>query len=337
MTTHDNPGPGVSRPAPTFPRPAAPGRTKPLTYALHGLTISAYFPLDERPARTAGTEEIRLSWGKRGLSIPDRAPAGTLLAGYSRGAMRLRLAATKNGYTMRFPATCDFRISPDLSTIDVDTDRDADEGIVSLLFSGNVLSSILNLRGACVLHASAVQLHSFTVGFIGHSGSGKSSIAAALCAEGGKLVSDDTLRVEVIDGTLSCYAGGTRIRLRPNARWLADSFAPLSTRETVDGRLSLAPPTIDVAYVPLDALLVPTLVEHSAEQSLRRLSGQEALLMLLRNPRVAPWRTDDPIRRHFGVCAQIADRLPVFEVSVPWGKQMGSNLLMTLNQALDVS
>jgi hypothetical protein len=64
-----------------------------------------------------------------------------------------------------------------------------------LYLLGAALGVLLHQRRLTVLHASAVAVNGRIAAFIGDKGAGKSSTAAALCARGHSLVSDDLLAI----------------------------------------------------------------------------------------------------------------------------------------------
>ena len=100
------------------------------------------------------------------------------------------------------------------------------------VYAGNVLATVLELRGECILHASCVHVGGSTVAVVGDSGMGKSTVAALFCAEGAQLVSDDALRIDCADGNPICYRGTGQIRLRPAAARYAGSRGTSSSTPT---------------------------------------------------------------------------------------------------------
>ncbi|MBE0696051.1 MAG: hypothetical protein IH586_03925, partial [Anaerolineaceae bacterium] len=69
------------------------------------------------------------------------------------------------------------------------------EDAIRLFICGAILGVLLHQRGMTVLHASAVSIQGKVVAFIGDKSAGKSSTAAALCARGHPLVTDDLLAI----------------------------------------------------------------------------------------------------------------------------------------------
>ena len=74
----------------------------------------------------------------------------------------------------------------------IDPAPGVDEGSLRLFLLGNVLGTLAFLRGFLVLHGSAVAIDGRGVAFLGHSGEGKSTMAAAF-SEKNPLIADDVL------------------------------------------------------------------------------------------------------------------------------------------------
>lgn len=77
------------------------------------------------------------------------------------------------------------------------------EGVTHEMISPNILggcmSVILRQRGFLVLHASSVAIQGKVVAFLGHSGWGKSTLAAALHTHGHSVITDDVLAISLED------------------------------------------------------------------------------------------------------------------------------------------
>jgi hypothetical protein len=72
--------------------------------------------------------------------------------------------------------------------------------------------------GHLVLHASAVQLpDDRVVAFLGKSGRGKSTLAAAMHTRGSRLLSDDCIWLRAVDGRVQLVPGYTGLRLNDDS------------------------------------------------------------------------------------------------------------------------
>jgi hypothetical protein len=82
---------------------------------------------------------------------------------------------------------------------------------------GPVLGFVLRLRGINCLHASAVAIGGRAVAFVGASGSGKSSTAAAFARAGFAVLSDDVTPVTEHGGRFVAQPAYPRLRLWPES------------------------------------------------------------------------------------------------------------------------
>ncbi len=101
--------------------------------------------------------------------------------------------------------------------ITVDPDPDADLDLVRRYLIGVATALLLYQRRGIVLHASAVNIDGKGVVFLGGSGAGKSSMAAALMAKGHDLLVDDVTSIQIDVGTAWLYPGYPYIKLSDEA------------------------------------------------------------------------------------------------------------------------
>ncbi len=309
-------------------------------YLLHGLKVRSWVPFDgERPAR--GGPDLEVDWG-RPHRISDDVPAGAPVAELvAEGRRWYTAAAGEEAFRLRFHGVCDIVISRSLQTVRCHPDPSSDDGVVPILLAGTTLAFIQGLRGRCVLHASAVEVAGMAVGLLGHSGGGKSTTAALLCAAGARLVTDDAL-VLVPEGAPSCLAGTSSLRLRPAAWPVRELFASSPpSRLTADGRLAIYPQRSEAASLPLGAIVVPRPSRTARRVTARALTAADAFMQLARNPRIAGWRLDEPRLRQFQQLNRIVADVPLAIVDVPWGppfeKRAAVELLETLETLADVT
>ncbi|HEX5089011.1 MAG TPA: hypothetical protein VFV89_14485 [Nocardioides sp.] len=289
---------------------------------IYGLTVSSEVPLHHHRAVPAGTQvDLDVVLGGS-VSADDATPPGRVLLEL-RGNQSY-YAATVDGEVvrLRFFGSCDVVLDRCLTRATVHPVAGVDPDLLSVLVTGTLLAFVLTLRGETVLHASAVQIGDAALGFIGGSGMGKSTMATLLCAAGARLVTDDVLRLDATASPPTCALGATELRLRKGADLLSERFggAP-ALRITGDARSALAAEASTDEDLPLAGLVVP-LPDHSPERriaELRRLSSQEAMVVLSQFPRLVGWQDHEVLRASFHRLADVIDRVPVHAALLPWG------------------
>lgn len=319
-------------------RPADAGDTAWEHVVLYGLHVRTELPLhQERPADLATPVDVTVRRGRVLDAVEDPGEATVLLdyADEDRAFYTFyRLAS--GDHLLRFHGTCDVRVSADLATVHVDRLASADAGLTAILVCGAVLSFQLYLRGAAVLHGSAVDVGGRAVAFVGASGMGKSTMATLLCAAGGRIITDDVLRVD-LDGPPTVRLGATETRLRQGADGLMarfDGTGP-SSRRSADDRTVLRLGTGAADALPLAAIVVPWPDRENEHVAIERVAPTVAVFALITYARLLGWRDSAVVERHFAQVAQIAQAVPVFRARVPWGPPFPETLVEDLLAAID--
>ena len=221
---------------------------------------------------------------------------------------------------LRLHGVVDFVIAPDLRTVTAWRDPRCDPELYTLLIAGNLLATVLTLRGETVLHASSVERDGRAVAFVAHSGMGKSTLAALACARGARFVTDDLLRFEHrADGRVHSWPGGWENRLRRAPAEIL-GFAPEgAVRVSVDERRVWCPQATDRASTELVALVLPLLDRRCAELEVIPLGRAAASLRLAATPRLLGWTDRRGTASAFANLAGLVRVVPVFTARVPWG------------------
>ena len=309
---------------------------------IHGMRVRSSVPIPgaqssgRRTADLEGAPDLDVRWGES-KTVPFEAPPGRVLAAVALASgPGSSHAEQDDACVLRYHGVCDFRFVPGGRSLSVHRDPATDPEVVSALLSGSVIAFILSLQGHCVLHASAVDLGGVALSFVGGSGVGKSTLAAAMCAGGAAPFADDVLRLDAAaDGTL-CYAGTSEIRLRAGGEALA-ARVPGTHVRGIDGRTVLKPPASPSRRLPVRAFVLPRPSRKTAVVRARRLRPRDALLALIRYPRVQGWQVDEPLRRQFDALATVARVTPVYEMEVPWGPPFDEGLASAIRAGLEAA
>ena len=300
-------------------------------YRAHGLIVASEVSLP-LPEGAPGHPDLVLRRGAD-RSVPTARGEGEQLAELrnSNGKVFYRLTRDEGRALLRYPGLCDFSGDRDLREVTAHLRPGGDPGLIPVLAAGALLAVHLMLRHRLVLHASAVRLERQAVAFVGASGMGKSTLAAAMCGIGCELVADDVLHV---DGALRVHPGSTETRLRMGARELADAAPSHAVRTTADGRLALRPAAQVREPLPLAACVVPRPSREVDAVSVQRLAPGRALLRMCQFPRVLGWTDPASMSFTFQALGDLVESVPVFEATVPWGPPFRREVLSGLLEAV---
>jgi hypothetical protein len=167
-----------------------------------------------------------------------------------------------------------------------------------------VVPAALQCLGHETLHSSAVRLPQGVVGFCGHAGAGKSTLAMACALPDGEQWADDTLVMQVESGRVHAIPIAYDVALRP------PSIAHFGDRAG-----SVRVIRASGGPVPLRALF---LIERtSPSPAIQPLAPTVALQALL--PHACAFSMTDAVRRRLMVEQYLAlvDLVPVYRLSYP--------------------
>lgn len=164
---------------------------------------------------------------------------------------------------------------------------------------------------------------------VGDSGMGKSTLAALLCAQGARFLTDDLLRVQPDGPGVRCFPGTGEIRLRPGAAVLAAAFPATGPGTTPDGRTALRL-AMDRSMPPPGAIVLPRPSRRCQRLQLEQLSPSQALLALMASPRVQGLQQPEYLQHRLDTCTRLAAGVLVFQAEIPWGPPFPQDLAATL-------
>ncbi len=198
------------------------------------------------------------------------------------------------------------------------------------------LGDALAAGGECFLHAAAVELRGRRLLLIGDTGSGKSTVAAAVAACGGRVISDDSLILGRADRRPLVRAARRSLWLRPGSAALLPALHArgLASQEAADGRIRIdrerSPGAFRLSTEP-DCLILLERLSDGEGPVARPLAQAEALAALLRGTS-ALYVTDDRFadrrRRLFDIMTRFAEELPAIEL------RLGRSLLESTEECL---
>ena len=326
------------------PRTARPTTPPPLPQTrthIYGLVVDSEMELyQDRPAPDDQPTDVVITVGEPTAQGDDIAGGRLLLD--SLGAVeddkRYFAVERQDGdQILRFDGACDVEVSADLARMNVRRAVGAAPGMDSVLTSGAALSYQLYRRGHLLLHASGVEVDGRAWAFTGNAGWGKTSVAALLCGEGGELITDDVLRVDLDGEQPVARLGATELRLRSGSAGFVDRFdvGGPGVRSSADHREVLQLSDHAADRLPVAAVVIPQLDRHSVTPIAEALPPRAAVLTLLRFPRLLGWRDPNVLQQQFAGLSELVRRVPVVVVRIPWRQPFADDIGMSTLRAVE--
>lgn len=305
-------------------------------YSAYGLSIGCDFPLPElMPLEAVPNPDVRVRLADScGESLEPLESLECARANPVQAFCRLR----RNLAEIAWPDVGRFHLEMGRD-VRIEPAPEVPETTLRAHFEGPVLSMLLYQRGFLVLHASAAALFDLSdewgaVGFLGYSGDGKSTMAAALHARGHRMVSDDIVAVPLpgaaapLDSRFHLYSSAPAQRFPlvfpayPQLRLWPQSVRALGEDASVlpllyphqERRVRRVAQGFETAGVPLRALFV---LEESENLTLRRFTPAQAIVQLVQHSYCLNLGDPREAAAQFGKCGALAQTLPVFGLQRP--------------------
>lgn len=177
---------------------------------------------------------------------------------------------------------------------------------------GGCMSVILRQRGYLVLHASSVAMGSAAVAFLGSSGWGKSTLAAALHAKNCQVLTDDVMALRLESGSPEVIPSFPQCKLAPEAALalgrdpatLAPLFAHSYKRSyTFENGFQADPLPLKKIYI----------LAKGDEHSIAPMHPREVFAHLVSHTRAASTLFNPQVsQEHFRQCTQLLEQVPCY-------------------------
>ncbi len=217
----------------------------------------------------------------------------------------------------------EFLIAADGSTVVCHREPGMSYESFQVYLLGQALSFALLKRGFEPLHATAVVVDGRAVAFLGASGVGKSTLAAAFVRSGYRVLTDDVLVVQETGGRMMAHPGPTRLKLfSSTARRLAADVTGAVQMNGVTTKLviPLNDAHVHAGAVPLGAIYdvaLPAGKPGSQKLALTPLSRRHAAMALVRSGFNQRYVNRDRLSRQFAASVAVAEQIPVKTLSYP--------------------
>lgn len=211
-----------------------------------------------------------------------------------------------------------------------------DRGILPILAQGPGLSALLHQRGYLTLHASCVQMDRGAVAFMGGTGSGKSTMAAALHARGHTLVADDLTVVDNSGPQPEAYPGYPGLRLLADmAGNLGRGLGKPSDLDEDDQKIMyLVQEGLPKDPIPLRRIYLLT---EGSGKTMTPMSGHHATYELVKNSYWIRLLHDFRTSSYFLQCGRLCSQIPIMKLTRPKVTSMLPEIVRMVEQDLEMS
>lgn len=221
---------------------------------------------------------------------------------------------------IHFPAVGTFFINNG-NEIVISPIPDVEEKLWRLGLLGAALAVLLYQRGKLVLHSSAVDINGNAVAFVGNKGDGKSTMSAALCKAGHKLLVDDTVAINLTKSDKPIILSGfPQVKLYPDSVIAALNENPEGLADVASNyekRAKLVESFCEVNR-PLKAIYV---LKQGKSIKITKLSLQESLQHIITHSYMARFSTDwmksGTAISNFRQASELIKQVPIFFLERP--------------------
>ena len=294
-------------------------------YYLFGSTVRSNFPFQITLPPADGEPDLTLGFYP---GMPSGLPDGVEPIYESEihdvnGLPLARLYRLPDGYLLAMPEVADFVILK--NSLQCFPRTGEITSVETFLFQA-AMSFWLETTGRPVLHASCIAAADRAVAFLAFSGSGKSTLAAAFLQDGYRLISDDSLPVEISEQEVLAWPCHPRIKMTPEQARLfldeVDHLPPVNgfsskigvpVRETWSDSFSTTPKRLMCCYLP----------QHRPDQRgvvIEPVQGAGRVIELVRHSLVPRLTKAAGMQKdRFHLLHRMATRLQVCRLTYPSG------------------
>jgi hypothetical protein len=275
--------------------------SKTFPYLAYGLGIRAAMPLPELMAGERANE-ISIRYGR-----VDGLSSKTLEKGWGYSS------PTPQEDCLFWQGVGSFLVRGGTDVV-VDPSPLVDQKLLRLFVLGPVLAVLLRQRGCLLLHASAVAVADKAVLFVGSSGWGKSTMAAALHVRGHSLVTDDMAVLWVEESHPVVLPSFPQLKLWPEVLLSLGEDPEKLPRwnPNLEKRVRSAAHELSSTPLPIERIYV---LDEGEATEILPLSPQEAFVRLVRHTYGSDYGMQTSMgvgsASHFAKCTRLVDKVTV--------------------------
>ena len=285
-------------------------------YSVFGGVLETDITFPELRGAPSGPVTWSLRRGAGEAPTMDGVTVGTeeLLPGVTATLTRLRF-----GFRLSFDDSGIFDLADGGGSVVWYPHEQSNHELARIDFLGRVLAVASHLRGSLCLHASAVVLDEGAIAFLAPKGFGKSTLALTLVSDGCRLLTDDTLPVDLTPA-IRARPGVHTVRLFSDSARRFSSLGEARTSLSNKANFELLPDDWLMAQsCPLSAVyfLAPVAeVESGAATRRTQLSPLSAAIALIQHSKLGPLLGRNEAGIVLGFATQLADQVPAYTLEV---------------------
>jgi hypothetical protein len=192
---------------------------------------------------------------------------------------------------------------------------------MELSLLGPISCALLHQQKRYALHGSAVSKEGKAIAFLGHSGLGKSTLAAHFVSRGYEFLSDDVLLMDLIAEKATLFPSVPSCKL--DASWTQKHSFPSYPLSQVHAELTKHKNdmTQHWHHEPTSLSHIYCL-EPSTERSFHPLKGHQSYFEILKNTHTAKWLSNgDDAVQHLKRFQKLLHQVPITRINYPQREQ----------------
>lgn len=202
-------------------------------------------------------------------------------------------------------------------TIIIERQLETDDDSVRLFLLGSAIGALLHQRSLLVLHANAIVVDGSAVLFMGVSGIGKSTLAAAFSHRGYSIAADDICAIDVGKEKPMLYPGFPQLKLWADAcqKLKIETTAYKRIRPQLEKYVIPKPEQFWQEPLPLKRLYILTTI-NTKEFKLEPITGLQKFMVLGHQTYRIPYMQGLGLEgKHLLQCSKVAAQVPLLRVS----------------------
>ncbi len=298
------------------------------SYELHGYAIECAWPLPMSSSR-ALSKKADLFITHSNIQIKEPQLMHPLRS--SEGHEVAWLGCCDLGFILNFQNQAQFLFSESILSV---LNTSLSESDLDTLLLSQVIPMAFSFTADLMLHSSGVEKLGQAWAFLGLEGAGKSTLAASFFERDFKVLSDDSLRVDISFDSIKVYPGTPEIRMfSESIGKIFKNPEALNFSEAIH-KMRLKLPHQQLQALPLAGIFCLNPQSEDTEVSINSLQPMAALPFLLRSLFRWDLQSQSSMTREISGAVQLLSRTPAYEVKYSHKWESRENLVYKISEVM---